>query len=148
VYLVTLSKDTENPLGPRSDEVGKKKDKDKDKEKADDKGKDAAKTRPGPTRSRATMRRRTIRKDKDKNQGQRSLLPSSRPGRIHDRPGRARFISFANYTNRASLATGFSISAALSPMIKPDDDSGPDSRAGQPFAPTASKIAKNRVWAM
>lgn len=41
VYLVTLSKDTENPLGPRSDEVGKKKD--KDKEKADDKDKDKAK---------------------------------------------------------------------------------------------------------
>ena len=32
VYLVTLAKDTESPLGPRSDEVGKKKDKDKDKE--------------------------------------------------------------------------------------------------------------------
>jgi tricorn protease len=38
VYLVTLSKETENPLGPRSDEVGKKKD--KDKEKPDDKDKD------------------------------------------------------------------------------------------------------------
>ena len=32
VYLVTLSKETEAPLGPRSDEVGKKKDKDKDKD--------------------------------------------------------------------------------------------------------------------
>src|SRR5207248_3867655 len=32
VYLVTLAKDTEAPLGPRSDEVGKKKDKDKDKD--------------------------------------------------------------------------------------------------------------------
>ncbi|MDQ2867612.1 MAG: hypothetical protein M3R59_04260 [Verrucomicrobiota bacterium] len=43
VYLVTLSKDTESPVGPRSDEVGKKKAKDdkKDKEngKADDKKK-------------------------------------------------------------------------------------------------------------
>src|SRR5256714_170464 len=47
VYLVTLSKDTENPLGPRSDEVGKKKDKDKDKdkEKADDKDKDKDKAK-------------------------------------------------------------------------------------------------------
>ncbi len=35
IYLVALAKDTENPLAPRSDEVGKKKDKDKDK--ADDK---------------------------------------------------------------------------------------------------------------
>ncbi|MEY2494651.1 MAG: tricorn protease [Verrucomicrobiota bacterium] len=37
VYLVTLAKETENPLGPRSDEVGKKKEKDKDKDKSDDK---------------------------------------------------------------------------------------------------------------
>jgi tricorn protease len=45
VYLVTLSKDTEPPLGPRSDEVGKKK-KDEDKEagdKKEDKKKDEAK---------------------------------------------------------------------------------------------------------
>ena len=42
VYLVTLAKETENPLGPRSDEVGKKKDKDKDKDKDGDK-KDADK---------------------------------------------------------------------------------------------------------
>ncbi|MCA1657706.1 MAG: PDZ domain-containing protein, partial [Verrucomicrobiaceae bacterium] len=41
VYLITLAKETESPLGPRSDEVGKKKEKDKDKEKPDDK--DAAK---------------------------------------------------------------------------------------------------------
>src|SRR5438477_12263982 len=37
VYLVTLAKDTDAPLGPRSDEVGKKKDKDKDKDKDGDK---------------------------------------------------------------------------------------------------------------
>src|SRR6266513_1688405 len=37
VYLVTLAKETEPPLGPRSDEVGKKKDKDKDKDKDGDK---------------------------------------------------------------------------------------------------------------
>ncbi len=39
VYLVTLSKDTESPLGPRSDEVGKKK-KDEDKEAGEKKGED------------------------------------------------------------------------------------------------------------
>ncbi|HWM26246.1 MAG TPA: S41 family peptidase [Chthoniobacterales bacterium] len=33
VYLVTLARETESPLGPRSDEVGKKKDKDKDGDK-------------------------------------------------------------------------------------------------------------------
>lgn len=32
VYIVTLAKDTESPLGPRSDEVGKKKEKEKEKE--------------------------------------------------------------------------------------------------------------------
>jgi len=42
VYLVTLSKETESPLGPRSDEVGKKKEKDKpeNKDKAPEKDKD------------------------------------------------------------------------------------------------------------
>ena len=40
VYLVTLSKDTEAPLGPRSDEVGKKKDKEGDKKDADNKDSD------------------------------------------------------------------------------------------------------------
>ena len=29
IYILPLAKDTENPLGPRSDEVGKKKKKDK-----------------------------------------------------------------------------------------------------------------------
>jgi len=33
VYLVTLARETESPRGPRSDEVGKKKDKDKDGDK-------------------------------------------------------------------------------------------------------------------
>jgi tricorn protease len=47
VYLVTLAKETESPLAPRSDEVGKgdKKDKDKDKEK--DKDKSADEKKPG-----------------------------------------------------------------------------------------------------
>jgi tricorn protease len=43
VYLVTLAKDTEAPLGPRSDEVGKKKDKDKDADKKEGDKKDADK---------------------------------------------------------------------------------------------------------
>ena len=40
VYLVTLAKDTEAPLGPRSDEVGKKKDKDAEKKDGDKKDAD------------------------------------------------------------------------------------------------------------
>lgn len=43
IYLVTLAKDTEPPLGPRSDEVGKKKDKDKDGDKKEPDKKDADK---------------------------------------------------------------------------------------------------------
>ena len=39
IYLVTLAKDTKSPLGPRSDEVGKKEKKDADEEKSDDSGK-------------------------------------------------------------------------------------------------------------
>ena len=38
VYLITLSKDTESPLGPRSDEVGKAEKKDKEKGEGDKKG--------------------------------------------------------------------------------------------------------------
>src|SRR5678816_3143135 len=41
VYLVTLAKETESPLGPRSDEVGKAEK--KDKEKGDDEKKDEKK---------------------------------------------------------------------------------------------------------
>src|SRR5205823_3494580 len=57
VYLVTLAKDTEPPLGPRSDEVGKKKDKDKDKDKDGDK-KDSDK--------KSDEKKSTDTKDKDK----------------------------------------------------------------------------------
>jgi len=57
VYLVTLARDTESPLGPRSDEVGKKKDKDKDKDKDGDK-KDADK--------KADDKKSSDAKDKDK----------------------------------------------------------------------------------
>ncbi len=47
VYLVTLSKDTESPVGPRSDEVGKaeKKDKDKDKDGEKKDGKEEEKSK-------------------------------------------------------------------------------------------------------
>lgn len=57
VYLVTLSKETESPVAPRSDEVGKDdkkknkdKDKDKDKEKASDENKP---TKPGDKKDEA-----------------------------------------------------------------------------------------------
>jgi tricorn protease len=46
VYLITLSKETEHPLAPRSDEVGKKKEKDKDKDKDKDADKKDAEKKP------------------------------------------------------------------------------------------------------
>jgi tricorn protease len=64
VYLVTLSKDTEAPLGPRSDEVGKKKDKDKDKDgdKKDGDKKDSDKK---PEDKKADDKKPGDNKDKD-----------------------------------------------------------------------------------
>ncbi|HEX8251943.1 MAG TPA: hypothetical protein VF846_02255, partial [Thermoanaerobaculia bacterium] len=47
IYLVALAKDTENPLGPRSDEVGKKKESEKKEEE---------KKAPGPSASPSRAR--------------------------------------------------------------------------------------------
>lgn len=56
IYLLPLAKETENPLGPRSDEVGKKKEKDK----TDDEKKvgDASSPRVSPSASVAASERR------------------------------------------------------------------------------------------
>lgn len=70
VYLVTLAKETESPLGPRSDEVGKKKDKDKDKEKDGDKKeadkKDAGDKKAGEKKTDEKKAGDAKDKDKDK----------------------------------------------------------------------------------
>src|SRR3954471_2873128 len=66
VYLVTLAKETENPLGPRSDEVGKKKEKDKDKDKPEDKGKDGDKDKAKTDKKPADDATKKDDKDKDK----------------------------------------------------------------------------------
>jgi tricorn protease len=63
VYLVTLAKDTESPLGPRSDEVGKKKEKDKDKDKDADKKPDDKKS---PDKKANDTKDKDTDKDKDK----------------------------------------------------------------------------------
>ena len=85
VYLVTLSKDTENPLGPRSDEVGKKKDKEKptiDKDKEGDKDKAKPEKKPGDEAKKD---------DKDKDpKAQEAGYRQGRPGRHSRSPGRAR----------------------------------------------------------
>src|SRR6202011_3460169 len=58
VYLVTLAKDTENPLGPKSDEVGKadqKHEKEKEKEAAEKKPEASpSDKKPGEKKSEAT----------------------------------------------------------------------------------------------
>ncbi|HVF70918.1 MAG TPA: S41 family peptidase [Chthoniobacterales bacterium] len=66
VYLVTLSKDTENPLGPRSDEVGKKKEKDKPDDKDKDKEKDADKDKPKADNKKVDEAKKDDKAAKDK----------------------------------------------------------------------------------
>ena len=75
VYLVTLAKDTENPLGPKSDEVGKadqKREKEKEKEAAEKKPeaspgekKGADKKSPTPTPSPAPKKPVVVKIDTD-----------------------------------------------------------------------------------
>src|SRR6476469_2158969 len=94
VYLVTLAKDTENPLGPRSDEVGKKKEKDKDKDKTDDKDKDKDKAKPDKKPGDESKK-----DDKDKEPGaKKPVTVKVDLDGIHDRLV-ALDIASANYTN-------------------------------------------------
>jgi tricorn protease len=126
VYLVTLSKDTENPLGPRSDEVGKKKDKDKDKEKADDKAKDADKDKAKADKKPGDDAKKD---DKDKEPGMRKpvTVKVDLDG-IHDRLV-ALDIPSANYSNlRLVNDRIFYMRRTVADDQAEDDDSGPDSR--------------------
>ena len=131
VYLVTLSKDTENPLGPRSDEVGKKKDKDKekaddkDKDKAKDSDKDKAKTdkKPGEDAKKDD-------KDKDKEPGaKKPVTVKVDSDGIHDRLI-ALEIPSANYTNLRLVndRVFYMRRMVADDRTEDDDDSGPDSR--------------------
>ena len=83
VYLVTLAKETENPLGPRSDEVGKKKEKDKDKpdDKEKDADKDKAKEKDKPEKKADDQAKKD---DKDKDAKAKKLVKVDLDG-IHDR---------------------------------------------------------------
>ena len=130
VYLVTLSKDTENPLGPRSDEVGKKKDKDKDKpdekDKTDkDKAKDAEKDKDKAKKPAEEPKK----DDKDKE------LVTRKPvtvkvdlDGIHDRLI-ALDIPSANYSNLRMVGDRvFYLRRTVADDRSDDDDDGPDSR--------------------
>ncbi|HEY2140322.1 MAG TPA: S41 family peptidase, partial [Chthoniobacterales bacterium] len=94
VYLVTLAKDTENPLGPRSDEVGKKKDKDKPDDK--DKEKDADKEKAKSDKKAADDAKKDD-KDKDSKAKKPVIVKVDLDG-IHDRLV-ALDIASANYRN-------------------------------------------------
>ncbi|HEV2803456.1 MAG TPA: S41 family peptidase [Chthoniobacterales bacterium] len=136
VYLVTLAKETENPLGPRSDEVGNKKDKEKDKDKpgdkdkdkpADkDKAKDADKDKAKPDKKPADEVKKD---DKDKE------LVTRKPvtvkvdlDGIHDRLI-ALDIPSGNYSNLRMVGDRiFYLRRTVADDRGDDDDAGPDSR--------------------
>jgi tricorn protease len=126
VYLVTLSKDTENPLGPRSDEVGKKKDKDKDKEKADDKGKDADKDKAKADKKPGDDAKKD---DKDKEPGaKKPVTVKVDLDGIHDRLI-ALDIPSANYSNLRLVSDRiFYMRRTVADDQAEDDEGGPDSR--------------------
>src|SRR5256714_9381826 len=130
VYLVTLSKDTENPLGPRSDEVGKKKEKDKDKPDDKDKGKDADKDKAKPDKKPGEDARKDDKDNKDKE------LVTRKPvtvkvdlDGIHDRLI-ALDIPSANYTNLRLVndRVFYMRRTVTDDRGGDDDDAGPDSR--------------------
>src|SRR5256714_11816003 len=128
VYLVTLAKETENPLGPRSDEVGKKKE--KDKEKADDKDKDKGKE---PEKDKAKSDKKPgedARKD-DKAQHDKDTKKPVKVDLdgIHDRLV-ALDIPSANYLNLRLVNDRifYMRRTVADDRGDDDDDGGPDSR--------------------
>ena len=130
VYLVTLAKDTENPLGPRSDEVGKKKEKDKDKpdDKDKDKGKDADKDKAKPDKKAGDDAKKDD-KDKDKDAGaKKPVTVKVDLDGIHDRLV-ALDIQSANYRNLRMVNDRiFYMRRTVADDRGNDDEAGPDSR--------------------
>jgi tricorn protease len=128
VYLVTLAKETENPLGPRSDEVGKKKEKDKEKDKPEDKGKDAEKDKAKADKKPADDAKKDD-KDKDKDAGaKKAVVVKVDLDGIHDRLV-ALDIPSANYSNLRMVNDRiFYLRRTVADDRGDDDDGGPDSR--------------------
>ncbi len=131
VYLVTLAKETENPLGPRSDEVGKKKDKDKekadDKDKDKDKAKDADKDKAKPDKKAGDDAKKDDNKDKEPPAKKPVTVKIDLDG-IHDRLI-ALDISSANYSNLRMVNDRiFYMRRTVADDRGDDDDAGPDSR--------------------
>jgi tricorn protease len=126
VYLVTLAKETENPLGPRSDEVGKKKEKDKDKPDDKDKGKDADKDKAKPDKKPGEDAKKD---DKDKEPvAKKPVTVKVDLDGIHDRLV-ALDIAPANYRNLRMVNDRiFYMRRTVADDRGSDDDAGPDSR--------------------
>ena len=128
VYLVTLAKETENPLGPRSDEVGKKKEKDKEKEKPDDKAKEADKDKAKSDKKPADdVKKDDKEKEKDPGAKKPVTVKVDLDG-IHDRLV-ALDIPSANYSNLRMVNDRiFYLRRTVADDRGDDDDAGPDSR--------------------
>jgi tricorn protease len=132
VYLVTLAKETENPLGPRSDEVGKKKDKDKEKadDKDKDKPKDADKDKAKPDKKPGEDAKKDDKEhqDKDKDAKPKKPVKVDLDG-IHDRLV-ALDIPSANYSNLRMVNDRifYMRRTVADDRGSDDDDAGPDSR--------------------
>jgi tricorn protease len=132
VYLVTLSKDTENPLGPRSDEVGKKKEKDKekadDKDKDKDKPKDADKDKAKPDKKAGEDAKKDD-KDQDKDaKGKKPVPVKVDLDGIHDRLV-ALDIPSANYTSLRMVGDRiFYLRRTVADDRGDDDDGDGDNR--------------------
>src|SRR2546421_710035 len=129
VYLVTLSKETENPLGPRSDEVGKKKEKDKADDKDKDKGKDADKDKAKADKKPGEETKKDD-KEQDKDaKGKKPVPVKVDLEGIHDRLV-ALEIPPANYTNLLLVSDRifYMRRTVADDQAENDDDAGPDSR--------------------
>ena len=131
VYLVTLAKETEAPLGPRSDEVGKKKDKDKDKDKDADKDKPKDKDKPPDKKADDSAKKEDKDKEKDKDaKGKKPVTVKVDLDGIHDRLV-ALEIPPANYSNlRLVNDRIFYLRRTIADDRAEDDDDngGPDNR--------------------
>ena len=116
VYLITLAKDTESPLGPRSDEVGKKKDKDgdkKDSEKKDEKKSDDKKGGDAKDKDKDAKKPVTVKVDLDGIQDR--LAPLEIPAGNY---GNLRLVDNRVFYLRRTIADD----------AASDDDSGPGNR--------------------
>jgi tricorn protease len=123
VYLVTLSKDTENPIGPRSDEVGKK----KDKEKSDDKDKDKDKDKAKPDKKSSDDAKKDDTKDKEL-PAKKSVTVKVDLDGIHDRLV-ALDIPSANYSSLRMINDRiFYTRRTVADDRGDEDDDGPDNR--------------------